>query len=299
MKGSYLNDEFFSRLETLSLEMRADLAGFFGGKHLVKTYGQTVEFADYREYALGDDIRRIDWNLYSRFEKFFLKLFTDERQMHTQIFIDCSASMGKDNPQKAAYTVGIAAALGYLSVHNMDKVSYKLIKGDKADDPFGTIVGKRAFFSAMSGLEDIVFDGGCDIDSAVVGCENTGNNDGLTLIISDFLTDSDWRRAVDYLCYKKRQVLLIQVLTPEELDPTYSGRVNLIDSEAEDLTDAKNMRINIDGSAQLAYAEALKDVQSELYNFCVSRGATFITIPTDQPIEKVLFKELLKVGIVE
>ena len=78
MKGSYLNDEFFSRLETLSLELRADLAGFFGGKHLVRTYGQTVEFADYREYALGDDIRRIDWNLYSRFEKYFLKLFTDE-----------------------------------------------------------------------------------------------------------------------------------------------------------------------------------------------------------------------------
>ena len=168
MKGSYLNDEFFSRLETLSLEMRADLAGFFGGKHLVKTYGQTVEFADYREYALGDDIRRIDWNLYSRFEKFLLNLFTDERQMHTQIFIDCSASMGKDNPQKAAYTVGIAAALGYLSVHNMDKVSYKLIKGKKAEDPFGTIVGKRAFFSAMSGLEDLVFEGEGDIDSAVV-----------------------------------------------------------------------------------------------------------------------------------
>ena len=299
MKGSYLNDEFFSRLETLSLEMRADLAGFFGGKHLVRTYGQTVEFADYREYALGDDIRRIDWNLYSRFEKFFLKLFTDERQMHTQIFIDCSASMGKDNPQKAAFTVGIAAALGYLSVHNMDKVSYKLIKGNHAEDPFGTIVGKRAFFSAMAGLENLTFDGESDIDAAVVGCENTGNNDGLTLIISDFFTDSDWRRAVDYLSYKKRQVLLIQVMTPEERDPTYNGRVNLIDSEAEDLTDTKNMKMNIDISAQLAYEEALKDLESDLYNFCVSRGATFITIPTDQPIEKVLFKELLKVGIVE
>ena len=299
MKGSYLNDEFFSRLETLSLEMRADLAGFFGGKHLVKTYGQTVEFADYREYTLGDDIRRIDWNLYSRFEKFFLKLFTDERQMHTQIFIDCSASMGKDNPQKAAFTVGIAAALGYLSVHNMDKVSYKLIKGNKAEDPFGTIVGKRAFFSAMTGLEALTFEGESDIDAAVVGCENTGNNDGLTLIISDFFTDSDWRRAVDYLSYKKRQVLLIQVMTPEERDPTYSGRVNLIDSEAEDLTDTKNMKMNIDISAQMAYEAALKDIESDLYNFCVSRGATFITIPTDQPIEKVLFKELLKVGIVE
>jgi uncharacterized protein (DUF58 family) len=191
MKGSYLNDGFFSRLETLALELRADLGGFFGGKHLVRTYGQTVEFADYREYMLGDDIRRIDWNLYSRFEKFFLKLFTDERQMHTQIFIDCSASMGKDMPEKANYCVGVAAALGYLSVHNMDKVSYKLIKGSSAEDSFGTIVGKRAFFNAISTLENMEFDGETDIYSAVTGCPNLGSNDGLTVIISDFFTDSD------------------------------------------------------------------------------------------------------------
>jgi uncharacterized protein (DUF58 family) len=299
VKGSYLNDEFFSRLETLSLELRADLAGFFGGKHLVKTYGQTVEFADYREYTLGDDIRRIDWNLYSRFEKFFLKLFTDERQMHTQIFIDCSASMGKDNPQKASYTIGIAAALGYLSVHNMDKVSYKIIKGDRAEDPYGTIVGKRSFFRAISGLDELTFEGENDLSSAIVSCENTGSNDGLTVIISDFFTDSDWRRAVDYLAYKKRQVLLIQVLTPEEMDPSYTGRVNLIDSESEDITDTKNMKMNIDISSQMAYEEAMRELLGDLQTFCVSRGATFVSVPTDQPIEKVLFKELLKVGIVE
>ena len=297
MKGSYLNDEFFSRLETLSLELRADLAGFFGGKHLVKTYGQTVEFADYREYALGDDIRRIDWNLYSRFEKFFLKLFTDERQMHTQVFIDCSASMGKDNPQKAAFTVGIAAALGYLSVHNMDKVSYKLIKGDKADDPFGTIVGKRAFFNAMSGLENLTFEGESDIASAVVGCENTGNNDGITLIFSDFFTDSDWRRAVDYLTYKKRQILLVQVMSPEEADPLYAGRVSLIDSESSDISDPKNIKLNIDRASQLAYEAAIKEITQNIESFCTSRDAHFISVRSDQPIEKVLFKELLKVGI--
>ena len=90
MKESFLNDQFFSRLETLSLNLRSNLAGYFGGQHLVTTYGQTVEFADFREYQLGDDIRRIDWNLYSRFEKYFLKLFTDERQMQVQIFLDCS-----------------------------------------------------------------------------------------------------------------------------------------------------------------------------------------------------------------
>ena len=299
MKGSILNDAFFSRLETLSLELRANLGGFFGGKHLVRTYGQTVEFADYREYQLGDDIRRIDWNLYSRFEKFFLKLFTDERQMHTQIFLDCSGSMGKDMPEKANYAVGVAAALGYLSVHNMDKVSFKLIKSEKTEDNFGTIVGKRAFFDAISTLEALEFDGETDIYKAVTSCPNMGSNDGLAVIISDFFTDSDWRRAVDYLAYKKRQVLLIQVLTPEEMDPSYTGRVNLIDSESEDIADLKNMKMNIDISSQLAYEEAMRELLGNLQTFCVSLGATFVSVPTDQPIEKVLFKELLKVGIVE
>ena len=297
MKGSVLNDEFFSRLETLTLELRANLGGFFGGKHLVRTYGQTVEFADYREYMLGDDIRRIDWNLYSRFEKYFLKLFTDERQMHTQIFIDCSASMGRDMPEKANYTVGVAAALGYLSVHNMDKVSFKLMKNDKVEDPFGTIVGKRAFFDAISKLEELEFNGETDIYKSVTSCPNVGSNDGLAVIISDFFTNSDWKKAIDYLSYRKKQIILIQVMTPEETDPSYSGRVNLIDTEAEGLEDPKNMRIKISRANQLAYDEALKDFKAEIRSFCNSRGADFVSVSTEYPLEKMLFKELLKVGI--
>ena len=297
MKGSVLNDEFFSRLETLTLELRANLGGFFGGKHLVRTYGQTVEFADYREYMLGDDIRRIDWNLYSRFEKYFLKLFTDERQMHTQIFIDCSASMGRDMPEKANYTVGVAAALGYLSVHNMDKVSFKLMKNNKVEDPFGTIVGKRAFFDAISKLEELEFNGETDIYKSVTSCPNVGSNDGLAVIISDFFTDSDWKKAIDYLSYRKKQIILIQVMTPEETDPSYSGRVNLIDTEAEGLEDPKNMRIKISRANQLAYDEALKDFKAQIRSFCNSRGADFVSVSTEYPLEKMLFKELLKVGI--
>ncbi len=296
MAHSYLNDAFFSRLETLALNLRADLTGFFGGKHLVRTYGQTVEFADYREYMLGDDIRRIDWNLYSRFEKFFLKLFTDERQMHTQIFLDCSASMGKMNPEKGAYAVAVAAALGFLSVHNMDKVSFKLLKENRIDDPFGTIVGKQPFFRAIGALEKIEFAESTDISAAVTSCTDTGSKDGLSVIVSDFFTE-DWKKAVDYLCYKQRQVLLVQVLTPEEIDPSYDGRVNLIDSESNDLLDDRNMRLRITRSMQLAYEEALKDMKEELKTFCSSRGAAFFSVRTDRPIEKTLFGELLQTGI--
>ena len=298
MSTSYLNDAFFSRLETCALHLRADLAGFFGGKHLVKTYGQTVEFADYREYQLGDDIRRIDWNLYSRFEKYFLKLFTDERQMHTQIFLDCSASVGKVNPAKSAYAIAAVAALGFLSVHNTDKISFHLMREDKAENPFGVLVGKKAFFRAVSTLEEIKFDGSADIGAAVTGCE-TGSRDGLTVIISDFLTDSNWKKAVDFLQYKKRQVLLLQILTPEELDPSYTGNVNLMDSEAVDPFDEKNMRLKITSGMLSAYEEALRDFLADIKSFCSSRDAGYIMVNSKEPIERVLFGELLKVGIMQ
>lgn len=298
MKVSYLNDDFFGRLETLALHLHTDLAGYFGGKHLVRTYGQTVEFADYREYMLGDDIRRIDWNLYSRFEKYFIKLFTDERQMHVQIFLDCSASMGKSDPNKAAYSVGVAAALGFLAVHNMDKLSFNLMKGSVCDDPFGTIVGKTAFFRSIGELEKLSFGGECGISDAVM-TSGGGSNDGLAVIISDFFTDNDWKKAVDYLCYKRKQVLLIQVLSPDEADPVYDGRMHLLDSEAGDITDEKNMKLRITRGMLAAYAEALSDYKAELRSYCVSRGADFVSVRTDVPIEKMLFGELFKVGIME
>lgn len=299
MKGSYLNDQFFSRLEALSLNLKSNLSGYFGGKHLVNTYGQTVEFADFREYQLGDDIRRIDWNLFSRFEKYFLKLFTDERQMQVQLFLDCSASMGKDNSQKAAYAIGATAALGFLAVQNMDKVSFNIMRGEQPENPYGTIIGKNAFFRAISSLEQVEFDQVADIEACVKNCPDTSANNGLTVIVSDFLTESNWKKAVDYLCYKKRQVLLVQVLTPDEVDPSYDGRVHLIDVESEDISDNKNMKIRITRSMQLAYEEALKDFKKDIKTFCSKRDVGYISIRTDMPIERVLFSELLKVGIME
>ena len=297
MKETRLNDQFFSRLETLALNLRTNLAGYFGGKHLVNTYGQTVEFSDFREYQLGDDIRRIDWNLYSRFEKYFLKLFTDERQMQIQIFLDCSASMGKDNTQKSSYAIATAAALGFLAVHNMDKVSFHLMKEKYAENPFGTIIGKTSYFRAIGQLEQLEFKDDTDIESCVTSCQNTSTNNGLTVIISDFMTESNWKKAVDYLCYKKSQVLLVQIMTPEEIEPSYDGRVNLIDSESIDLIDPRNMKIKITRSMQKAYEEALNDFKQEIKTYCSKRGVDFISISTEYPIERVLFNELLKAGI--
>lgn len=297
MKNTRLNDNFFSRLETLSLNLRSNLSGYFGGKHLVSTYGQTVEFADFREYQLGDDIRRIDWNLFSRFEKYFLKLFTDERQMNVQVFVDFSASMGKDDPDKASYTTAAAAALGFLAVQNMDRVTFHIMKGEKAENPYGSIVGKQAFFRAVSTLTEVGFEGDIDIEKCVTGCPEVTVNNGLSVIVSDFFTESNWKKAVDYLCYKKRQVLLIQVLSPEEAEPMYDGRMNLIDSESTDPADFRNMKLRITKSMLDSYNKALKDYTDDMREFCKKRDVGLVTVRTDEPIERVLFGDLLKVGI--
>ena len=281
----------------MSFNLKSYLSGYFGGKHLVRTHGQTVEFADYRDYELGDDIRKIDWNLYSRFEKFFIKLFTDERQMKVDIFLDASASMGKDNKKKGAYATACAAGIGYLAIHNMDKVSFNIMQEERSINTYGTIVGKNQFFRSIDELENITFDGDTDLEKCIINSNDDSTANGITVIISDFLTDTNWKKAVDYLIYKKKQVLLVQILTPEELDPTYMGRVNLIDSESVDIADSKNMKLRINASLQQAYSAALEDFKKDIEEFTRKRDVDYILIDTMSPIESVLFKQLLKVGI--
>ena len=128
---------------------------------------------------------------------------------------------------------------------------------------------------------------------------NIGSNDGLTVIISDFLTENNWKKAIDYLIYLKREVLLIQVLSEDELNPQYSGRIRLVDSEAKDPLDDRNLKMKINKSDFKAYKQALHDYQSEIKQFCHARGAHFISISSKDPVERLIFDRLAKVGTVK
>lgn len=173
------------------------------------------------------------------------------------------------------------------------------MQGDKANNPFGTIIGKNAFFRSVGELQNIEFEDETDIEKAIIGCDDQGSNDGLTVIISDFFTDSNWKKAVDYLCYKKRRVLLVQIMTPEDADPTYTGRVTLIDSESEDISDERNMKLRITRGMQEAYYRALTDFLADIKAFCISRNADFISVRTDTPVDKAVFGQLMNIGVME
>jgi hypothetical protein len=192
-----------------------------------------------------------------------------------------------------------AAAIGYLSVHSMDKISFHAMHGALSNNISGMITSKDAFYRSLSQLEDIDFYGDVDIEKAIVSAPEVGSNNGLTVIISDFLTDSEWKKAVDYLIYKKREVLLIQILSEEDINPKFSGRMRLLDTEAIDVLDDKNMRLKITKGHMLAYKEALKDFQNDIKSFASKRGVPFISVLSDEIIERFVFQKLAMIGTVK
>lgn len=299
MKRDICDGDFFGRLEALSLNYKTVMSGGFGGGHKSTRYGSSVEFADFREYTPGDDIRRIDWNIYGRFERYFIKLYVDERQLSTHIYIDCSSSMEWGEPEKAAAALRFAAAAGFMSVQEMDKVVFRAIEGGQCRDITGTIVGREAFYDAAHILGELAFEGESDIGAAVQSALNPGYDNGLSIIISDFLTENDWKSAVDFLCYRHREVLLVQILSPDELDPTLSGRVFLRDLESASDDDGRNMKYDINNAALKAYSEAVEFYTGELRSFAASRGAGYMLVNAATPIERVIFKDSYEAGLVK
>lgn len=291
-----IDGAFLSMLEGRDLRIKNPMNGLFGGNRRSKAYGSSAEFADFREYVPGDDLRRIDWNLYARFEKLFLKLFVDERQLHHKIYLDASASMDWGEPNKADTALKLAAALGYLSVQAMDRVSFYAIHQNRCDDLCQTVVGREAYYRAADALNQVEFYGDSDLDAAI--SQDLGNSDGISVIISDFLTDSDWKSAVDRLCYHGREVYLIQVLAPDELAPGMSGKVMLLDTEALDTDDDRNYRTEVTRPAVKAYAEALHWLRQDMIAFCAARKVGFVSVCTSESIEKMLFQNATEAGLI-
>lgn len=291
MKRNVIDHDSLSRIETALMYFNNPMNGYFGGNRKSAAYGSTVEFADYREYMPGDDLRRIDWNVFARFDKYMTRLFVDERRIHTQIFIDCSASMAWGEPEKAQTALRLAAIFGYLSVRISDRVSYKLIKGKSCVDLCGEFYGKEAFYRAADKLSYTDFNGDADLAAGISKCENPGFNNGLTVIISDFFTDSNWKSAVDFLLHRKRRVLLAQILSPDEISPEYSGRIQFIDSEAADGDDYRNLRLDIGKSSMKVYTQTLQLYEKDIKNFCNSRNVDFLSFSTADSLEKTMFRK--------
>ncbi len=289
-----INEELLGEIESLASILKNNVAGMFGGNRQSKSFGSSCEFADYRDYLPGDDINRIDWNAYARFDKLYEKLYYDERQMHTKIYIDASRSMCHGSDEKASQALRIAACLAYLSVCEMEKVSIYAIHGSEIEEVISGMVGKESYITYINKLNDIEFVGDSHISEAIIP-SNVGRGDGFSVIISDFLTDENYESAIDHLVAKKKDVICIQVLSAEEINPQMRGKMHLFDSE--DAT--KTYRKKIDNDIVKAYKSALKFVIERIKNYCESRGAYYLLAPGNATIYDIFFTKMVDMGVLK
>ena len=261
-------------------------SGHYSGARRSRAYGSSPEFADYREYVPGDDLRRIDWNAAARFDKYLIKRFIDEKQGRNCVYLDTSASMGFE-PEKGFAALRMAAALGYLSVCNMDSVSFRLLSGTRCTELCPRISGRESFLRAGEKLDALQFAGETDLYACIRNDPNPGADDGVTFILSDLLTDSDWRAAVDLLLSRRREVMLIQVLSPAELDPRLSGRHTFCDAE-ETGARASRLTMDVDRDTLRAYRETVRQFLAETRRFCASRAVPYMLMRSDERAEEAL-----------
>lgn len=289
-----ITDEFLKEVELLELLVKNNVAGMFGGNHKSKSFGSSCEFADFREYMPGDDISKIDWNAFARFDKLYTKQYLDERRLHTVIYIDASRSMDFGKAHKAEQALRMTAVIAYLSIIAMDKVSIYAVRGNSVEEVVANISGKESYLNSIGKLNDIEFDGDSSLSEAILPTK-VGYGNGMSVVISDFLTDNDYELAIDHMISKKRDVLCVQVLSQEELNPKVRGKMHLFDSE--DLN--KYYRKNINRDIINAYKRALEYVQDRIRDFCSARGADYLMVSDEDSIGKIFFESLTNMGVLK
>lgn len=243
--------------------------------------GSSLEFADFRNYTFSDDVKRIDWNSFARTDKLYLKLFTEEKQMTYNLFLDSSASMsmlGKDK-----YSLVLAASLAYVILNGTDKLNLYTFD-EKISNRLKAFTQKRAFSQILSFLDTIKFEKGTSIYSSLAEVLIKGEREGcVSVIISDFLTQENLFEAVRFLKYRKHDVILVQVLAEEEISPALDGNLRLVDSETNQAFD-----IEIDSNVINEYKKQLIKHQSSIKEYCKKYGADMICVNTAMPYLKAL-----------
>ena len=289
-----INEAFLQDVERLQMLIKNNVAGAFGGNRNSKSYGSSCEFVDYRDYMPGDDITKIDWNAYARFDKLYQKLYLDERQMHTRIYIDVSRSMAHGSDEKAEAAIRLAAAFAYLSVSEMDKVSIYAIRGANLEEIVVGMIGKDSYLNCINRLNEVEFDSDSKISEAIVP-SNVGRGDGYSIIISDFLTDENFEAAIDRLAEQRRDILCLQILSREEINPQLRGKMHLFDSEDQ----SRFFRKKIDQDVVRAYKDALKYVTDRIRLYCESRGGAYLFAPAYLSLGEIFFDKFADMGVVK
>ncbi len=321
---SLLSPELLRQLEQFQLLANRRARSSLKGERRSRARGHSVEFADYRSYVPGDDFRHLDWNLYARLDRLFLKLFEEERELPVRIFLDASESMTFGEPRKFDFARQLAAAIGYVALCGFDRVSVIVFPGDDAPLPLPTLAsetptgnapaqsiraaesparaaarralrnvrGKRSAMRFFADLEALVAGGAANLNAALRRGALEARQAGLAVVLSDFLDPGGYETGLGALIGRGFEVSCIQILAPEELTPTTFGELRLVDSETGAVQEVTFGRFRMK-----AYQQTLQRYVQRLREYCIGRGIHFFLAPSNMSLHELLLKQLRQAAI--
>ena len=297
----FFDSAFLAKLERLHLLSRRAFAGQSRAERRSHKLGSSLEFADYRRYSPGDDLRSVDWNIYGRLDKLFLKLFEEEEDLHVYLLIDTSASMrwtatdGRTDaplrPSKLDLARRIAGTLAYIGLANLDRVNVHYFSENLGDD-LGLGRGKSHFHRALQFLDRLPEAAGeTDLARSLRAFGQRTKRRGLALILSDFFDPRGYEEALSFLLYQRFEVQLIHLLDPAELDPRLRGDLRLTDSETGEVYE-----VTANEGLLRAYEREVQTFLASLESFCRQRQIGYRRATTDEGFEDWTLRTLRSGG---
>ncbi len=286
-----LDPKFMARLDSLDLLSRKILQGKLQGERRSKRRGRSVEFADHRPYVVGDDLRFVDWNVYGRLEQLFLKLFLEEQDLTVHILADASASMGVGEPAKGLFAKRLAAALGYVSLVNNNRLTISLF-GDGVRAQLPNMRGRDYLPQVAEMLLTMDCDGLSDFEKACKDATASRLGTGVTIVVSDFLFKQGYEAALRRLIGARYDLYVIQVLSPQEISPALAGDLRLLDVE-----DADTAEITVSPALIRYYKRNLAAYCDELRSFCANRGAVYVQANSADSVESLVLNYLRRIHL--
>jgi uncharacterized protein (DUF58 family) len=297
----FFDEAFLRKLERLALLTRQAAVSDSQGERRSKMRGQSVEFADFRPYVPGDDIRRIDWNAYARLERFFIKLFADEQDLTLHLMLDTSRSMDWGQPHKLDYALRAAAAVGYLTLLGLDRVTIVSLDGPQNERGFPALRGKNRALELFDFLASLSSEAG-NAEKPQLSLSGQGlarrlaayaaeHTPGPVMLLSD-LMDEGWFGGVNALAGRGYELTILHILAPDEIEPQLNGDYKLRDSES-----TTTIEITADFESLERYHQDLADWQGKWRRFASARGANYLAAPTNLPLEDLLVTHLRIQGV--
>ncbi len=286
-----LGTDFVARLDGLDVLSRRILQGKLQGERRSKRRGQSVEFADHRPYVVGDDLRFVDWNIYGRLEQLFLKLFLEEQDLTVHIVADASASMATGEPTKSLFIQKLAAALGYVSLANNNRLCISLF-ADGLEQQMPNARGRNYMNQMADFLIGARFEGVSDFDKSCSQIVSGRIGTGIMIVLSDFFFKAGFESGLRKLLGRKYDLYCIQVLSPQEMSPQLSGDLKLVDVE-----DADTAEITISPALVKYYKRNLSAYCNELKQFCTRRGGVHVLAKSSDSVETLVLNYLRRIRL--